>query len=181
MYKEISLVYCTYSEKSVTSANCLRLIIFSCQHSHVALLHNTTLAITTAIQSRPMTDGISLSINMNIFSYSSSIEYASIINVHVWCILKGQISHLISHATGVSGVLANSFVLKTFMKEGVLVSPKNILHINLAFSNILVVLGFPFSGLSSWHGKYDLEFFIFNLLYWALFYKSLISTFFFWM
>lgn len=84
MYKEISLVYCTYSEKSVASANGLRLIIFSCQHSHVALLHNyTTLAITTAIQSRPMTDGISLSINMNIFSYSSSIEYASIINVHV--------------------------------------------------------------------------------------------------
>lgn len=80
MYKEISLVYCTYSEKSVASANGLRLIIFSCQH---ALLHNTTLAITTAIQSRPMTDGISLSINMNIFSYSSSIEYASIINVHV--------------------------------------------------------------------------------------------------
>lgn len=55
---------------------------------------------------------------------------------------------------GVSGVLANSFVLKTFMKEGVLVSPKNILHINLALSNILVVLGFPFSGLSSWHGKW---------------------------
>lgn len=162
MYEEISLVYCTYSEKSVASANGLRLIIFSCQHSHVALLHNTTLAITTAIQSRPMNDGISLSINMNIFSYSSSTEYASIINVHVWCILKGQISHLIPHATGVSGVLANSFVLKTFMKEGVLVSPKNILHINLAFSNILVVLGFPFSGLSSWHGKYDLEFFIFS-------------------
>lgn len=63
-----------------------------------------------------------------------------------------------------SGVLANSFVLKTFMKEGVLVSPKNILHINLALSNILVVLGFPFSGLSSWHGKYDLEFFIFNYI-----------------
>lgn len=83
MYKEISLVNCTYSEKSVASANGLRLIIFSCQHSHIALLHNTTLTITTAIQSRPMTDGISLSINMNIFSYSSSIEYASIINVHV--------------------------------------------------------------------------------------------------
>jgi hypothetical protein len=32
-------------------------------------------------------------------------------------------------------------------------SPKNILHINLAFANVLVVLGFPFSGLSSWHGR----------------------------
>ncbi|XP_062586902.1 visual pigment-like receptor peropsin [Saccostrea cucullata] len=55
---------------------------------------------------------------------------------------------------GVLGVLTNSFVLKTFMKDGVLTSPKNILHVNLAFSNILVVLGFPFSGLSSWHGKW---------------------------
>lgn len=61
--------------------------------------------------------------------------------------------NFVSHGIGVCGVLANSFVLKTFMKEGVLVSPKNILHMNLAFSNILVVLGFPFSGLSSWHGK----------------------------
>nr|XP_022317074.1 visual pigment-like receptor peropsin [Crassostrea virginica] len=55
---------------------------------------------------------------------------------------------------GVCGVLTNSFVLKTFMKDGVLVSPKSILHLNLALSNILVVLGFPFSGLSSWHGQW---------------------------
>ena len=52
------------------------------------------------------------------------------------------------------GVLTNSLVMRVFLKDGVLASPKNILHINLAFANILVVAGFPFSGLSCFHGRY---------------------------
>ena len=55
---------------------------------------------------------------------------------------------------GVMGVLTNSLVMRVFLKDGVLASPKNILHINLAFANILVVAGFPFSGLSCFHGRY---------------------------
>ncbi|KAK3090725.1 hypothetical protein FSP39_014106 [Pinctada imbricata] len=52
------------------------------------------------------------------------------------------------------GVLSNSLVMKVFLQDGVLSSPKNILHINLAFANILVVAGFPFSGLSCFHGRW---------------------------
>lgn len=109
-----------------------------------------------------MIDGIFLLINMNIFFYFSLIEYVLIINVYVWCILKGYIFYLILYVIGVSGVLVNLFVFKMFMKEGVLVFFKNILYINLVFFNILVVFGFLFFGLLSWYGKYDFEFFIFN-------------------
>ncbi|VDH92778.1 visual pigment-like receptor peropsin [Mytilus galloprovincialis] len=58
---------------------------------------------------------------------------------------------------GSIGVLSNCLVMNVFIRENVVSAPKKVLHINLCFSNVLVCLGFPFAGLSSFRGKWLFE------------------------
>ncbi|CAC5366730.1 RRH [Mytilus coruscus] len=58
---------------------------------------------------------------------------------------------------GSIGVLSNCLVMNVFIRENVVSAPKKVLHINLCFSNVLVCLGFPFAGLSSFKGKWLFE------------------------
>ncbi|XP_060075352.1 visual pigment-like receptor peropsin [Ylistrum balloti] len=55
---------------------------------------------------------------------------------------------------GAAGVLANAFTIVTFMRESPIGSPRHILQLNMAIANLLVCVPFPFSGLSSFRGKW---------------------------
>lgn len=58
---------------------------------------------------------------------------------------------------GAMGVLSNCLMLNVFIRRNVMSAPKKVLHINLCVSNMMVCLGFPFSGLSSFKGKWLFE------------------------
>ncbi|GIY46040.1 visual pigment-like receptor peropsin [Caerostris extrusa] len=70
-------------------------------------------------------------------------------------ILFNYLSSLIMMTVGVLGTVGNELVLAMFLRFRGLITPTSLLLINLAVSDLgLIVLGFPFSASSSFAGRW---------------------------